>query len=119
MSTTDTQMTRERLRQYGSLKREIVLLEQQLARLPDEVHDSSICEQIRIRLAIRKTKITAERDAIENYIDNINDSLIRMAISLRYVNGLSWRQVAYSIGGGNTADSLKQACKRFLVKAGK
>ena len=48
------------------------------------------------------------------YIDNIDDSLIRQIISLRYINGLTWDQVAATIGGGNTADSVRMMHDRFL-----
>lgn len=50
------------------------------------------------------------------YIDNIDDSLVRQIIILRYVNGLTWDQVAASIGGNNTADSVRMMCNRFLGK---
>ena len=48
------------------------------------------------------------------YINNIDDSLIRQIISLRYINGLTWEQVAAHIGGNNTADSVRKAAERFL-----
>ncbi|WP_236908829.1 hypothetical protein [Clostridium sp. Cult3] len=38
-------------------------------------------------------------EEIYEYIDNIDDSLIRQIITLRYVSGLTWEQVAASIGG--------------------
>jgi len=50
------------------------------------------------------------------YINNIDDSLIRQIISLKYVDGLTWEQVAASIGGGNTPDSVRKMCNRFLEK---
>jgi len=48
------------------------------------------------------------------YINNIDDSLIRQIISLKYVDGLTWEQVAASIGGGNTAEGLRKKVQRFL-----
>lgn len=50
------------------------------------------------------------------YIDNIDDSQIRQVITLRYINGLSWDQVAASMGGNNTADSIRMAHNRYLGK---
>lgn len=50
----------------------------------------------------------------EEYINSIDDSLTRQILSLRYVNGLTWEQVAASIGGGNTAESVRQINSRFF-----
>ena len=50
------------------------------------------------------------------YTNNIDDSLIRQIISLKYVDGLTWEQVAASIGGGNTADGVRMIHNRFLGK---
>lgn len=57
-----------------------------------------------------------ERIRLERYIATIPDSLTRQIFTLRFVNGLDWAQVAYSIGGGNTADSVKKTCYRYLRK---
>ncbi|RXI57426.1 RNA polymerase subunit sigma-24, partial [Clostridium tetani] len=35
-------------------------------------------------------------------------------ISLRYINGLTWEEVATNIGGNNTADSVRKTAERFL-----
>ncbi len=64
-------------------------------------------------------KIEGLIDLVEEtyeYIDSIEDSLIRQIITLKYVNGLTWEQVAASIGGNNTADSVRMMCNRFLDK---
>ena len=53
---------------------------------------------------------------INRYIATVPDSLMRQILTLRYVNGMSWVQVAMSIGGGNTADSVRMAHDRFLRK---
>lgn len=56
-------------------------------------------------------------DAVEEaeaYIQSIDDSLTRQILSLRYVNGLTWEQVAAHIGGGNTAESVRQINSRFF-----
>ncbi|WMM26682.1 hypothetical protein RBU61_08385 [Tissierella sp. MB52-C2] len=49
-----------------------------------------------------------------DYINNIGDSLVRQIFTLRYINGLEWKQVAASIGGNNTADSVRMIHNRFL-----
>lgn len=55
-----------------------------------------------------------ELNRLHRYIDSVEDSQMRMILTLRYVNGLNWQQVAYNIGGGNTADSVRMAHNRFL-----
>ena len=55
-----------------------------------------------------------ELNRLNRFIENVDDAQMRMILSLRFVNGLTWRQVAHSIGGGNTEDSVRKACQRFL-----
>lgn len=55
-----------------------------------------------------------ECNRIEQYIANIKDSFTRQIFIFRFVNGLSWRQVAVSTGGGNTEDSVKKICYRYI-----
>lgn len=57
-----------------------------------------------------------ERSRLERYITGIDDSLLRQVFTYRFVNGLPWLQVAACIGGGNTADSVRMACYRYLEK---
>lgn len=69
--------------------------------------------------AIISAKITQcmhERNRLERYIADIPDSLTRMVFTLRFINGLTWVQVAMHIGGGNTADSVRMACNRYISK---
>ena len=57
-----------------------------------------------------------ERARLERYIAGIDDSLTRQMFKLRFVNGLTWRQVAACIGGGNTDDGCRKAVQRYLRK---
>lgn len=57
-----------------------------------------------------------ELNRLNRYIDKVDDPQMRMILSLRFVNGLPWQQVAASIGGSNTADSVRMMCKRYLEK---
>ena len=77
------------------------------------------------RAEIRETKalisLKIEQCDIEygrliRYINGVDDSLKRQILTYRYINGFNWTQVAMHIGGGNTADSVKKACYRFLDK---
>lgn len=51
---------------------------------------------------------------MNDYISNIDDSLVRQVLTLRYINNLSWNQVACHIGGNNTADSVRKVAERYL-----
>lgn len=67
-------------------------------------------------LNLNLKKCFYELNRLNRYIESIDDSQMRMIMTLRYVNGLSWRQIAFSIGGGNTEDSIKKLVYRYLKK---
>ncbi len=39
-----------------------------------------------------------ELNRLNRYIESVDDSEMRLILSLRYVNGLTWLQIAFSIG---------------------
>lgn len=49
-----------------------------------------------IDLKVRQSVI--EYNRLNRYIAGIEDAQMRMILSLRYVNGLSWQQVAFAMG---------------------
>lgn len=55
-----------------------------------------------------------ERCRLERYIADIPDSLTRMIFTLRFVNGLSWVQVAMHIGGGMSTTGVQSICYRYI-----
>lgn len=70
--------------------------------------------------AIIQAKITQclhERNRLERYISEIPDSLTRQIFQLRFINGLTWVQIAFSVGGGNTEGSVKMICYRYINKS--
>lgn len=72
-------------------------------------------KRIRI-LAEKEQELLEVITALEEKIDSIGDSRMRRILSLRYIDGLSWVQVAHRIGGNATADSCRNAQDRFLGK---
>lgn len=51
---------------------------------------------------------------LSRYISTVEDSQMRQILTLRYIECLTWNQVADAIGGGNTEDSVRMAHNRFL-----
>ncbi len=69
---------------------------------------------MRVIISTRQTLCLLERKRLEEYINGIDDSLLRQIFTLRFVNGLPWEQVAFSVGGGNHGETVRQACYRYL-----
>lgn len=115
-------MTMRELSQLRYLRREIEREREELAgrareRPVSSYHAAETAETCG-RIAVRLEQHIAERDRLETYIAAIDDSLTRQAFVLRFSDGLSWRAVAYRIGGGNTADGIRMQCVRYLRKNG-
>ena len=134
-------MTKEQLRQLRYLKSEIRLLKGQIADIEFAVVTDVVTgsdprhpyterkftitgvdyesyrrktKRLRRELQRRAEELIDLVAEINRYVENIDDSLIRQIIILRHVNGLTWEQVAASIGGNNTADSVRMMHDRFL-----
>lgn len=126
-------MTRQRLKQYRALEREIRMLEERLrsvapvsggvrgvdVRSPNAEHAITVTgvDQAALnRLEHRRIQARAERSTIERFIDGIEDSLTRTVLEERYIRGSAWAQVAMVAGGANTRESVRQIAYRFLQK---
>ncbi len=71
------------------------------------------------RLKKERAEYIKEQIAIEEYIRSVDDLQIRLILSYRFVDMLTWKQIAIRIGGGNTEDSVKKMCYRFLKRSEK
>lgn len=78
-----------------------------------EVYGILLAEQQEL-IDAKTRQCMIEYNRLNRYIASVEDSLMRQILELRYVNGLNWTQVAMSIGGNNTADSVRKAHDRFL-----
>lgn len=67
-----------------------------------------------IDLKVRQSVI--EYNRLNRYINGIEDAQMRMILSLRYINGLSWQQVAFSIGE-NDESYPRRKHNEFLRKS--
>ncbi|MEE0252343.1 MAG: hypothetical protein UEE41_02970 [Acutalibacteraceae bacterium] len=104
------------------LEKAIVMQQITLPDLPDICLQSSDSE---IQAELERCKQLIERCMKKSiheykklilYILNINDSMIRQIMFLRFIQGHTWVQVAAEIGGGNSPDSIRMMVKRYLAK---
>lgn len=69
----------------------------------------------REKLAIElENKVASQIIEVEKFICSIKDSHTRRIVELRVVEGLSWKEVADKIGGGNTENGVKQIYSRLF-----
>ncbi|MGN1109508.1 MAG: hypothetical protein ACI4RK_09025 [Oscillospiraceae bacterium] len=129
-------MTKADLEQIYYLNRELKMWETELERvrckslvgspLPGNSHGSGVSDKIADRaerIIELENRIIAKRDEIQRlrdnaveYIYSIPDSLTRQIIYYRCVSLMSWRRVAYEVGGFNTAESVRKIYDRFFEK---
>lgn len=64
----------------------------------------------------RMNELQSKYDTICAEIYAVKDSQVRLILLLRYVDGMSWRNIAARVGGGNTSDSVRMIHNRFLSK---
>lgn len=83
----------------------------------------NVIEEITPQIIELKERIRREREeyikeqaVIEDYIGTVDNYQDRLILLHRFVDLMSWGQVARRLGGKNTADSVRKACYRFLKK---
>lgn len=76
-------------------------------------YDSEI-EEVKTLLEINIKKSIFERVRLERFIHSIVDPETRQIMALRHINGLSWKQVAISVGCYASEDSVRMLHNRYL-----
>lgn len=134
-------MDKEQLKQIRYIKSEIEIIENQIDNIEptmvtDKVTGSSAhfpyvqrsftlegidtedCERRTIRLQRklikRKEKLLELQEEVNNFIDGIEDSLVRQIITLRYIEGLNWYEVSDRIGENSTSESVRKIAERYI-----
>lgn len=64
----------------------------------------------------REEKINNLLCEIENYISTVDDSIVRLIITYRVLDNMSWCEVASKVGGNNTEDSVRKMYERYVKK---
>ena len=126
-------MTREELKQIYYINKEIKMWQRELDRLQcksliggqsldgmpkgsgmsDKVADLAIeKEEIREIINGKLAEIQVQRKRIMNYINGIEDSLLRQIMFLRNVSCMSWKQIANELGSNENC--VKQIYSRYF-----
>ena len=81
----------------------------------DKVGNSAIkLAALRLKLEATKLDVMGEYIVLNDYIESIDDPLMRQIMQYRHINGLTWEQVADCVGGGMTGESCRKAHYRYL-----
>lgn len=133
-------MNQMRLAQFTKIKREIVLIQEQIKDLEssetyctvkgsltffpytqgtipitgsDDPDLASCLAALKRKKRIKIRELRNELTNIESFIGSIEDSEMRQIFTLRYLNGLSWQHVAFKLG--ETDESYpRQKSRNFL-----
>lgn len=74
-----------------------------------------LLNQRKSTLEILEYDLMQKTNEVEEFISSIDDSRIRRIINLKFIENLSWLQVANRIGGGNSESGVKSAFHRFIA----
>ena len=112
-----------RLRQLSLWKREVDALSQQIAALQawrgetdGDAEEAQALDRLLHRLAWRRSDCMEGIGALYEFIDDVEDSRMRQILTGRYIEGLSWQQVARSIGEKDE-QYPRRLHNRFLERA--
>ena len=120
-------ITIKQLREYRHTKANILLLKTELDELilQSSAHEggrsSAVSDTVaRIVLQREKTRrrieaLSERQAAVEDYIAQCSD-YFGLLLRWHYIEGRTWTSIALTIGGGNTEDSVRKACHRYVIK---
>jgi hypothetical protein len=119
-------MTKKELMQHYYLNKEILQNTEELVNLKingrtnsDFTWSRASEEEIERQESIIVEKIKKCRilqKNINDFLNTVDDSLTRQIFSYRFLKCMSWKQVAYMVGGNNTEDSVRKISERYLKK---
>lgn len=66
------------------------------------------------RVAALQAKVDDQAVEVRNFIAGVQDDQMKIILSLRYIRGLTWIEVALVLGGRNTGSGVKSAVRRFF-----
>ena len=67
-------------------------------------------------LEFKKLKRVYEEKRLMHFIESIDDCFLRLIFKLRFIDCKKWDTIACYVGGGNTGDSIKKNCYRYITR---
>lgn len=67
----------------------------------------------------KKAEAELQERNITEYITGVADSRVRQILYLRHIKLMSWRAIAFRIGGGSTEESVRKTHSRFIERTKK
>ena len=71
-------------------------------------------EKMANRIQRLVTEQEREAERIMEWIETLDDPMMKAIIHGRYIRGRSWTAIAMAIGGGNTPDGIRMMHNRYL-----
>ena len=68
----------------------------------------------KVQLENAELELLERTNEVEDYIQSIYDSRVRRIMRYRYMDDMTWRQVAHKMGNTSTEDSVRMEHNRFL-----
>ena len=65
-------------------------------------------------LDLNLKKCFFELNRLTEYVQSVDDPLVRQVMTYRYIHDFIWQKTAYSIGGNNNPYNLKMRLYRYL-----
>lgn len=85
----------------------------------DKVGDLAVeIADLSSRIDYLNAELAKQEPPIAAFITEIEDDQTRMIFRLRFLRGLSWKEVSQILGQYTTESSVKSACYRFFRDAG-
>lgn len=73
-------------------------------------------EQEREKLRWMETVLTWRRCVAKAYLNSVNDPITHAILWMRYMDGLSWKQIAVRHGAGASEDAMRKIAVRYMER---
>lgn len=83
---------------------------------PEYTKKKTLLMRRKLRLEQLEKKLEDAINEVEQYIDAIEEPRKRLILRYRYIDGMTWRQVAIKLGPGNSEDGIRKEVDRFIKK---